>query len=120
MTLKEMVQLESSVEQIVSELREKLKTELSNAEIPGVKKISPLCSVVNFSALNKGILSAEHYNVETQSNYIAQYLAPCKTVTSLAGKLTEIINDGKVKLGCNTHVLHPEVINVVRKFVENN
>lgn len=120
MTLKEMVQLESSVEQIVSELIKKLKTELSNAQIPGVKKLSSLCSVVNFSALNKGILSAEHYNVETQSSYIAQYLAPCKTVTALAGKLTEIINNGKVKLGCNTHVLHPEVINVVREFVENN
>jgi len=120
MTLKEMIEIESSVEQIVSELRNKLISELTNAEIPGVKKISPIVSIVNFSSLDKTILSAEYYNVDSQAKYIEQYLMPVKTVTSLASKLQDIISTEKVKLGSNTYFINPNVIKVIKEFINNN
>lgn len=119
MTLNEIIETENSFSKMIDELKKRIVTEIEEAPIEGVQKVTSIISIVNFSALGKGtILTPEYYISSAQARCIGDALKNVSTAASCVKKLQEMVDKRNVKIKGTTYPLNEQTIEILRKYIK--
>ena len=118
-TLKEIVALEKSVSDMLSELTSQIAKTASETSMDGVKIVTKNIASVNITSLNGNILCPSYYIQSIQADMVERKLRETKTATEFIGKIKNMIDEQKVKVNGEQIRLNPKTIEVLKSYLEN-
>lgn len=118
-TLKEIVALEQSVSDMLSELTSQIAKTTSETPMDGVKIVTKNIASVNISSLNCNILCPSYYLQSAQADMVERKLREAKTATEFISKIQNMIDDQKVKVSGEQIRLNPKTIDILKSYLEN-
>ena len=118
-TLKEIVALEKSVFEMLSELTSQIAKTTSETPMDGVKIISKNIASVSVSSLDAGILCPHYYIQSSQAEMVERKLREAKTATEFIEKIKAMITDKKVKVNGEQIRLNPKTIEILQSYLDN-
>lgn len=111
-----LLQAEKTARSCLAAAREDLVSEIREAKLPGVKKISgsPRCVVVRLSALTDGMnLSPRYYIQESQADAVNMVLLKRTTASSFLAALDDMVHSRKAKVGNDATTLNDETLRIL-------
>lgn len=118
-TLKEIVALEKSVSDMLSELTSQIAKTTSETSMDGVKIVAKNIASVNITSLDHGILCPSYYIQASQADMVERKLREAKTATEFIGKIQNMIDEQKVKVNGEQIRLNPKTIEVLKSYLDN-
>lgn len=119
MTLSQIIETENSFLKMIDELKKKIVTEIEETPIEGVQKVTSTISIVNFSALGKGIiLTPEYYVSSAQARCVSDDLKNVSTAASFVKKLQEMVDKRNVKIKGTTYPLNDQTVEILKKYIK--
>ena len=117
--LKEIVALEKSVADMLSELTSQIVKVTSETPMNGVKIVTTNIASVNVMSLDHGILCPSYYLQSTQAEMVERKLREAKTATEFINKIHAMIDEKKVKVNGEQIRLNPKTIEVLQSYLNN-
>lgn len=119
MTLKQIIETENSFSEMIDKLKKRIVTEIEEAPIEGVQKVTSTISIVNFSALGKGtVLTPEYYVSSAQAHCVGDALKNVFTAASFVKKLQEMVDKKNVKIKGTIYPLNNQTVEILRKYIK--
>ena len=113
-----LLQAEKTAQSCLAAAREDLVSEIREAKLPDVKKISdsPRCVVVRFSALSGSMnWSPRHYIQESQADAVNMVLLKRTTASGFLAALDDMIHSRKAMVGNDATTLNDETLRILRE-----
>lgn len=122
MELKNLLDVEASIKQMLDAFKKELVANVSASTLPQVKPLNEFCCVVSLSTIkaNKSILSSEYYLPHIQARYVEKALSSVTTATALAEKVKQMIDTKKVKINKNEFFLNDATVEALKKAYEGS
>ena len=118
-SLKEIVAIEKSVAEMLSELTTQIAKTTSETPMDGVKIITSNIASVNVMSLEHGILCPSYYLQFAQAEMVERKLREAKTATEFISKIQSMIDERKVKVNGETIRLNPKAIEILLSYLDN-
>jgi aromatic ring-opening dioxygenase LigB subunit len=118
-TLKEIVALEKSVSDMLSELTSQIAKTTSETPMDGVKIVAHNVASVNIMSLDHGILCPSYYLQSAQADMVERKLREAKTATEFISKIQNMIDEKKVKVNGGQIRLNPKTVEVLQSYLAN-
>lgn len=118
-TIQEIIAMEKSIADMLSELTEQITKATNETTMENVKIISKNVASVNLSSLNSGILCPYYYIQSAQADAVERKLKEAKTATEFISKIQTMVSEQKVKVGSDVIRLNPATIFVLKSYLEN-
>jgi hypothetical protein len=118
-TLKEIVELEKSVSDMLSEITSQIAKTTSETPMNGVKIVATNIASINFMSLDHGILCPSYYLQSAQAEMVERKLREAKTATEFISKIQSMIDEKKVKINGEQIRLNPKTIEVLKSYLDN-
>ena len=118
-TLKEIVVLEKSVAEMLSELTGQIAKSTSETPMDGVKIVAKNIASVNVSSLDYGILCPSYYLQSAQADMVERKLREAKTATEFISKIQMMVDEKKVKVNGETMRLNPKTVGILQSYLSN-
>ena len=118
-TLKEIVVLEKSVSEMLSELTSQIVKTTSETPMDGVKIISKNIASINVSNLDHSILCPSYYLQSAQADMVERKLKEAKTATEFISKIQMMVDEKKVKVNSETIRLNPKTVEILQSYLSN-
>ena len=118
-TLKEIIALEKSVSEMLSELTSQIAKTTSETSMDGVKIVAKNIASVNVISLDRGILCPSYYIQSSQADMVERKLREAKTATEFISKIRSMIDEQKVKVGVDTIRLNQKTIEILKSYMDN-
>ena len=118
-TLKDALNLEKSVSDMLAKLKSQLVNDVYEAKQDGVRMINSNCAVVSLSSINRLNLSPSYYIQSSQATVIEDKLKYAKTATEFVEWLQTMVEEGRIKKGSDVIQLNPKTIEVLKSYLEN-
>ena len=119
-TLKDIINAENQVAQMISELVSKVAADTREAKIDGVQQVSNNAVIVNFSRLDAWIVDPAYYIQAKQADVVEQKLRTAKTATEFMNKLREMVDQKCVKLGRDKVRLNPTTLDILNTYLKQS
>jgi aromatic ring-opening dioxygenase LigB subunit len=118
-TLKEIVELEKSVSDMLSELTSQIAKTTSETPMNGVKIVATNIASVDVMSLDHGILCPSYYLQSAQADMVERKLREAKTATEFISKIQGMIEEKKVKVNGEQIRLNPKTVEVLQSYLNN-
>ena len=118
-TLKEIIELEKSVSDMLSELTDRIAKTTSETPMDGVKIVAHNIASVNIMSLDHGILCPSYYIQSAQADMVERKLKEAKTATEFISKMQTMIDEKKVKVNGESIRLNPQTVEVLKSYLAN-
>jgi len=113
-TLKEVLEMEKSVAQMVQDLKGRIAQAVTDSPLEGVNHISKNIILVNSSSLQHNIWSPDYYVQDAQARYVEQSLSSITTASAFVNKVYDIIEKRSVRINGSTYALNDNTIAVLK------
>ena len=118
-SLKDIVAIEKSVSDMLSELTTQIAKTTIETPMDGVKIISNNTASVNVMSLDHSILCPSYYLQSAQANMVERKLREAKTATEFISKIQNMIDDRKARVNGENIRLNPKTIEILRSYLDN-
>jgi hypothetical protein len=118
-TLQEIVALEKSVSDMLSELTSQIAKTTSETPMDGVKIVAKNIASVNVMSLDHEILCPSYYLQSAQAEMVERKLRETKTATEFINKIKTMVDEQKVKVSGETIRLNPRTIEVLQSYLDH-
>lgn len=118
-TIKEIVAMEKSIADMLSELTAQIAKTTSEASMDGVKQLATNMVSVNLSSLESWICCPSYYIQSTQAEMVERKLKEAKTATEFVNKIRTMIDEKKVKIHNEQIRLNPKTIEILQSYLDN-
>lgn len=119
MNINDVLEMEKSVEKMISQLKEQIIKEIEETPLKDVKPIASNIVVIRLSQIQNNIWSPEYYIPSVQAQYVDAALSNISTAHSFMKKVDEMIEKRGVKIGVNFHRLNDATISILKKYYLN-
>lgn len=120
MTIKEVLEVEKSVAQMVQDLKKKIAQAVEQRPLEGVNHIAPNIITLKASSIQHNVWSPEYYIQEAQARNVEQALSSITTASAFVNKVRDIIDQRCVKIGANRFPLNDNTIVVLQEYLEES
>jgi len=120
MNIAELCNMEQQVKDAVDELKRSCVAAVAKAPaLLGVTQLLPSCCTVNLSAVRSGSLtfSPEYFLQSSQAELVRQRLAAAAYSSQIVERISEMCQDGRVRINGVNHPLNASTIAALRAFL---
>lgn len=112
--------LKKDAEQFESEQKNKIISTLRNVNTHNdkIKKLSANTFIISSSQLKNNIWSPEYYDYDKQIDLLVQGIES-RSLPSAISFLEDAINNKFIKIDSNKHLINEDVVNRIRRALEN-
>jgi hypothetical protein len=115
-SLANVVEMEKSIAQMLSEFSKHISKTTEEASMDGVNKVGNGAVMVNSSNIVNGIICPSYYLQSIQASVVEKKLSGAKTATEFVERLNAMIAEQKVKIGNETVFLNNATLDVLRSY----
>ena len=116
MKLNEMVALEASYQESLSDIKRRITEDIRKAEIPNVAKLGTNCCTVKLS--NLSVWDPNYYISDAQANAVEKVINGKGSGTALVNSILEMIETGYAGSSKNRVPLNKTTITVLKTAIE--
>ena len=117
--LKKVLELEKSVQEMLSELLKNLSSNIEDKPLDGVTQIGKHAASVSMSSIQNTILSPSYYIQSCQAEAVEKKLEKVKTATHFVEEVKKMVKEKRVKNGSDVVMLNTSTIKVLNDYVKN-
>jgi len=116
MDLKEIINAEKSIIDMINALKEDIAAEIETTPLNDVKPIAPNIVVIKISHLQNGIWAPEYYIPAAQANYVRKRLNGVSTAHSFVEKLKEMIERRGITINGHLYPFNDNTVSILKKY----